>query len=88
MNNMKETASPMSLKLTMMRRSKDQQKERKPSQKLSINFPKKMSFMNMKGDTILNKLSKELLSGTITENSKIEMDYFKESGLIFKKINS
>ena len=48
----------MSLKLKMMRRSKDQQKERKPSQKLSINFLKKMSFMNMKGDTILNKLSR------------------------------
>ena len=58
MNNMKETASPMSLKLTMMRRSKDQLKGRKPSQKLSINFLKKMSYMNMKGDTILNKLSK------------------------------
>ena len=58
MNNMKGTASPMSLKLMMMRRSKDQQKERKPSQKLSINFLKKMLFMNMKGDMILNKLSK------------------------------
>ena len=58
MNNLKEMVSLMSLKLTMMRRSKDQQKERKPSQKLSINFLKKMSFMNMKGDTILNKLSK------------------------------
>lgn len=58
MNNMKETASPMSLKLRMMRRLKDQQKERKPSQKLSINFLKKMSFINMKGDTILNNLSK------------------------------
>ena len=58
MNNLKEMVSLMSLKLTMMRRLKDQQKERKPSQKLSINFLKKMSFINMKGDTILNNLSK------------------------------
>ncbi|MCB9203025.1 MAG: ATP-dependent chaperone ClpB [Flavobacteriales bacterium] len=35
---------------------------------------------------VLNLLSKELLSGKIHDNSNIEMDYFPESGIIFKKI--
>ena len=35
---------------------------------------------------LLNLLSKELLAGKITDNSTIEMDYFPESGVIFKII--
>ncbi len=34
---------------------------------------------------VLNKLSKEILAGTINDGDRITLDYFDESGLVFRK---
>ena len=34
---------------------------------------------------VLNKLSKEILAGNINDNEKITLDYFDESGLVFRR---
>lgn len=34
---------------------------------------------------VLNKLSKEILAGNIEDNDRITLDYFDESGLVFRK---
>ncbi|MDO5615758.1 MAG: ATP-dependent chaperone ClpB [Cruoricaptor ignavus] len=34
---------------------------------------------------VLNRLSKELLAGTINDNDRVTLDYFEESGLVFRK---
>jgi ATPases with chaperone activity, ATP-binding subunit len=33
---------------------------------------------------VLNKLSKEILAGNINDNERITLDYFDESGLVFR----
>ena len=33
---------------------------------------------------VLNKLSKEILAGNIDDNQRITLDYFDESGLVFR----
>ena len=35
---------------------------------------------------VLNKLSKEILAGNVNDGDKITLDYFDESGLVFRKI--
>ena len=34
---------------------------------------------------VLNKLSKEILAGNINDNERITLDYFDESGLVFRR---
>ena len=36
---------------------------------------------------VLNKLSKEILAGNINDNDRIALDYFDESGLIFRRLD-
>ncbi|MDR2206221.1 MAG: hypothetical protein LBE36_08725 [Flavobacteriaceae bacterium] len=33
-----------------------------------------------------NKLSKEILAGNIQDGQRIALDYFKESGLVFREV--
>ena len=33
---------------------------------------------------VLNKLSKEILAGTVNEGDRITLDYFEETGLVFR----
>lgn len=33
---------------------------------------------------VLNKLSKEILAGTVNDGDRITLDYFEESGLVFR----
>ena len=37
---------------------------------------------------VLNKLSKEILAGNINEGDRITMDYFEETGLVFRPVES
>lgn len=33
---------------------------------------------------VLNKLSKEILAGTVNDGDRITLDYFEETGLVFR----
>ena len=35
---------------------------------------------------VLNKLSKEILAGNVNDGDRITLDYFEESGLVFRPI--
>ena len=35
---------------------------------------------------VLNKLSKEILAGTVNDGDRITLDYFEETGLVFRPI--
>lgn len=37
---------------------------------------------------VLNRLSKEILAGKINDGDRITLDYFAESGLIFRPVES
>ena len=35
---------------------------------------------------VLNKLSKEILAGTVNDGDRITLDYFEETGLVFRPV--
>ena len=35
---------------------------------------------------VLNKLSKEILAGTVNDGDRITLDYFVETGLVFRPV--